>query len=74
MLGLTLLSLLCTTFELFTLPISKPLLIGYLVWLVLLALSKHHNLTAMLGFTPSDFLSPKPLSRHRPLTLPKSDN
>lgn len=62
MLGLILLSLLCTTFELFTLPIYKPFLVGYFLWLICLALNKYSSQSTILGFNLSSFLSPKPLN------------
>lgn len=54
--ALALVGWLCSNFELLAIPIYSPFLVGYLVWLVWLAVRRHFQQSEFYGFVLSDFL------------------
>lgn len=56
LLGLGLLTWICTWFEVFLVPVYWPFLLIYFVWLIGLAVAKHYRHMRKYGYTLSDFL------------------
>jgi hypothetical protein len=55
LIGIGLLSLGCTMFELFLVPVYWPFLLTYFVWLIGLAVVKHHRHMELYGYRLGDF-------------------
>lgn len=52
---IALVSLMCTWFELFLIPVYWPFLLIYFIWLIGLAVAKHYKHMRLYGYSFSDF-------------------